>query len=101
MTNFAFHDVQGRLDLDVDPKGQVLGVQRFQEIPDSFVKDLRDLETTRSRFTRRPDSIKVASIPALFVAKWMNEGFNVYQEPLSEIRKKLVKEGLEAFLVKE
>ena len=45
--------------------------------------------------------MRVATIPAIFVEKWLREGFNVYREPLKEIVKKLHREGLTDFLATE
>jgi hypothetical protein len=97
MTSRNFHDVHGRVDFVEEGGDPQLGVMRAQEIPDTFLQNLRDIEETQ----RVPGSEMrlAASIPAIFVSKWMHEGFNVYQEPLKAIEAKCRKEGLEAFLV--
>lgn len=99
MTSRNFHDVHGRVDF-VEDQGRdpQLGVMRAQEIPDTFLQNLRDIEETQ----KAPGSEMrlAASIPAIFVSKWMNEGFNIYQESLKAIEAKCRKEGLDAFLVK-
>ena len=41
---------------------------------------------------------RVFSIPAVFVTKWLAQGFNVYREPLKEIVKKIHQEGVTDFL---
>jgi hypothetical protein len=94
-----FHDVTGRLTPLDDRPQPALGVQRFQEIPDSFKERMREVES-RSKHERSGDYKLAASIPAIFVAKWFNEGFNVYTEPMSAIVKKCKAEGLDDFLVK-
>ena len=70
---------------------------RSQDIDDSFLDNLRTkrIETANSRL---PDMTLVASIPAIFVVKWMDEGFNIYREPLKAILKKLADENLGDFL---
>jgi hypothetical protein len=97
MTSRNIIDVTGRIDAVEDQGTLYAGVQSQQEIPDSFTQRLRDIEDNRKRGA---EMSLAASIPVIFVEKWMRDGFNIYQEPLSAIEAKCHKEGLEAFLVK-
>lgn len=68
-----------------------------QEVSADFLdglKNHRDATATQ----RCGEYHRIASIPIVFVHKWLREGFNVYTEPLKEVVKKLHAEGLTAFL---
>lgn len=99
MQSRNFHDVHGRVDF-VEDRGSdpQLGVFRAQEIPDTFVQGLRHIEETQR--STGSEMRLAASVPAIFVSKWMSEGFNIYRESLKAIEAKCRQEGLEAFLVK-
>ncbi len=97
MSSRNFFDITGTVDA-VEAQGDLFaGITTHQEIPDQFLTRLRDIEDNK-----RPgaDYSLAASIPVIFVEKWMREGFNVFQAPLKDIEARLKKEGLEAFLVK-
>lgn len=68
-----------------------------QEISQEFIDALKDYRTETSG-RRSREFHRVASIPVVFVHKWLREGFNVYTAPMKEIVKKLHAEGLTAFL---
>jgi len=69
--------------------------KNFQEIPDSFIQNLRDQQANR-----RPgaEMRKVASIPTGVVDKWLREGFDVHKESAKAIVARLSKEDLGAFI---
>lgn len=68
-----------------------------QEFDASYLEGLkwaREQDAQR----RCPELWRVASIPAIFVHKWLKEGFNIYEAPLHEIVRKLHREELSEFL---
>lgn len=71
-------------------------IRRVQTIPDEFTRRLAD-----ERFESwRPagEMHRAASIPNAVVEKWLREGYDVFQEPISKSLKKLRDEGLDAFI---
>ena len=92
-----FIDLSGRVDA-VEHDGELYaGVTKQQDIPDEFLARLRHIEENREPGA---DMRLCASIPVIFVEKWMREGFNVFQESAEAIEAKLKAENLHAFLVK-
>lgn len=71
-----------------------------QEVSPEFLDGLKDYKAATANQKCR-EFHRVASIPVVFVHKWLREGFNVYTEPMKEIVKKLHAEGLTAFLTTE
>lgn len=96
-TSENFIDLTGTIDPIEDGDQLYAGVRSTQDIPDTFLTRLRDIEDNK-RFA--PEMSLAASIPVIFVEKWMREGFNIYQEPIEAIEAKCRRDGLEAFLVK-
>lgn len=92
-----FFDTTGRIDAVENGASLYAGITTHQEIPDSFLQRLRDTEDNR-----RPGAeySLAASIPVIFVEKWLREGFDIYREPLKAIEARCRREGLEKFLVK-
>lgn len=76
-------------------------VNHKQEITQEFIDECADWRKAHGRMTRSKEYHKVADIPVIFVHKWLQEGFNIYQEPLKEVVKKLKREGLDGFLTTE
>lgn len=72
-------------------------IQRVQEISDEFIQENRRIRDEQSRRPVR-DMHKVASIPVIFVYKWLKEGFNIQEESEAAIIKKCREEGLDDFL---
>lgn len=69
-----------------------------QEFDTSFWAGLqwaREQDATQ----RTKDLWHVADVPAVFVEKWLREGFNIYQAPTKEIIRRLHKEELTDFMV--
>lgn len=71
-----------------------------QDFPDSYWDGLKWAREQDSK-QRCGELWRVASIPAIFVTKWLDQGFNIYQAPLKDIIKKLHQEGLTDFLTTE
>lgn len=70
---------------------------RYQEVTDDFLANLAEKRVSTAN-SRLPDMTLVASIPAVFVVKWMDEGFNVYRESLDAIIRKIKENDLDGFL---
>ncbi len=68
-----------------------------QEIPDEFLKQLRD-EKYDSLHTPAGDFHRVASVPQIVADKWAAEGFDIFTATVPEILARLRKEELDAFI---
>ena len=79
-----------------------LVLKKTQEIPQSLLDSIKQ---QRDESTTRPEGefMKVASIPAVIVEKWMREGFNILDPNINgkEILKRLRAENLDAFIATE
>lgn len=97
MFSANFIDTTGRIDPVENGASLYAGITTHQDIPDSFLQRLRDIESNK-----RPGAeySLAASIPVIFVEKWLREGFDIYREPLKAIEARCRREGLEKFLVK-
>jgi hypothetical protein len=73
-----------------------------QDIPQHFLDDLKELRD-QSSSRREGEFMRVASIPAVVVEKWLREGFNVLDPNVNgkEIVRRLKAENLDAFLTTE
>lgn len=76
-------------------------IQHKQAIPQEFLDECADWRKAHTRVSKTKEYLKVAEIPVIFVHKWLQEGFNIYQEPLKKIITKLKSEGLDGFLTTE
>lgn len=83
--------------IEGDSESRKLIVKRSQEIPDSFLNDLKDRKHEASG---RPTGNwhRVASIPTVVVEKWRREGFDIHNASAREIVRKLSAEDLGAFI---
>lgn len=72
-------------------------IERVQHIPEGFLKRLK-AERDESTSVRETEHMRVASIPACVVEKWLSEGYDFWNEPATKIVAKLKREGLEYFL---
>lgn len=75
-------------------------IQATQEIPDDFLTECHE-NRVASTEGRMGEYHQFASIPTAVVDMWMRQGFNIYQEPMSAIVKRLRSEDLTAFLTTE
>ena len=78
-------------------EGDNFVIQRCQDITDEFLAENRRMREEQSR-TRCREYHKVASIPVIFVHKWLKEGFNIYEETEAALVRKLKADGLDDFL---
>lgn len=89
-------DTTPSLGNDVDG----LFLQHYQDIPTTFVDFLADKRKALAK-ERAGEYLHVASVPTIFVTKWLKEGLNVYTAPVKDVIKRIREEDLEAFLVTE
>ncbi len=80
-----------------DSEHRKLVIQRTQEIPSSFLDELRD-ERLHSDAAPIGNFMRVASIPTVVVEKWLREGFDIHKESAKAIVARLRAEDLSAFL---
>lgn len=85
-------------DYTIDENTDGLVIQRFQEIPQSFLDNLKN-KREESKNVREQNYMHVASIPVEIVEKWQREGFDFHNESARKIVAKLKHENLDAFLV--
>lgn len=91
-----FHDTQMRFHDGGHAEGVV--IEHAQEIPDSFVSMLRQMKAD-SGSVREKEFMLVGCIPTVFVERYLRQGFNVFQEPVRETVKRLIRDGLDSFVV--
>lgn len=68
-----------------------------QEFPSHYWEGLQWARAEDAR-SKTGDLWRVGSIPAVFVEKWLRQGFNIWQEPAKAIVKKCREENLQDFL---
>lgn len=86
--------------VDFDETAEGLVIQTSQEIPESFLRDLKE-ERFESKHRRAGEYMRVASIPVVIVDQWKREGFDFDNAPIKEIINKLRMENLDAFITTE
>jgi len=85
-------------DYTIDENTDGLVIQRYQEIPQDFLDNLKR-KRDESMNVREQNYMHVASIPVEIVEKWQREGFDFQNESVRKIVAKLKSENLDAFLV--
>ena len=80
-----------------DENSEGLVIERYQEIPQSFIDNLR-AEKAASTSVREGETMRVASIPVVVVEKWMREGFDFTNATAKQIVAKLRQENLDYFI---
>lgn len=80
-----------------DENSEGLVIERFQEIPQSFIDGLK-AQKAASTAVREGETMRVASIPVVVVEKWMREGFDFNNATAKQIVAKLKQENLDYFL---
>ena len=88
------HDTSDRIHEDVSG----LSIVTAQEIPSSFVSMLRQMKAD-SGSVKEKEFMHVGCIPAVFVHEYMKKGFNILEEPVRETCKRLIRDGLDSFVV--
>lgn len=82
---------------DIQEEQDAINIIRAQEIPEDFMGWLR-AEREASKHEKMGEIATLASIPAVLVVQWLNEGFDVFREPAREIIKRLKAQGFDGFL---
>lgn len=85
----SFHD-------GMDTSSQ-LTIERAQEIPTSFLDALAEKRKASSG-APAGDFHQVASIPTIIYEKWLREGYDAGQEPISKTLARLRAESLDYFI---
>lgn len=94
-TNF----IDSGFSLDEHSDGFV--VQTYQSIPNEYIDGLKQERFENSQ-QRTPDGMyRAASIPVSVIDKWMNEGFNFYEESGPAIIARLKLENLDSFITSD
>lgn len=87
-------------EFDYNADGFVL--KKSQHIPQALLDSLKE-QRNHSTDHKEGEFMRVASIPAVVVEKWMREGFDIFDPNVNgkEIIKRLKAENLDAFLTTE
>lgn len=83
-----------------DENSEGLVIERYQEIPQSFLDRLKT-ERANSSSVREGENMRVASIPVAVVEQWMRQGFDFYNATAAQIVAKLKNENLDYFITTE
>lgn len=86
--------------VDFHENSEGLVIEKFQEIPQSFIDGLR-AEKANSKSVREGEMMRVASIPVVVVDKWLAEGFDFQNATAKQILAKLRLENLDYFITTE
>ncbi len=86
--------------VDFHENSEGLVIEKYQEIPQSFIDDLR-AEKANSKSVREGEMMRVASIPVVVVDKWIAEGFDFQNATAKQILAKLHMENLDYFITTE
>lgn len=98
MSQIEFLDTKITFDEDHSGgKQNTLIIGHHQEIPDSFVADLKR-DKIDTLHTPEGEFMRVATIPVVIVEKWQREGFDIHKAPIKEILQRLQKEEFDAFI---
>ena len=86
-------------DVAHDFKDNVDGllIKKHQELPDAYLKNLRD-EKIASSGVREKEYMKVASIPVAVVETWLAHGYDIHKMTAKQILNKLRSEDLDVFI---
>ena len=91
----------GLAGIHVGHSDDQLVLQHAQEIPEDWRTMLARMKREAWENRRNSEHIRVASVPVIFIHKWLQEGFNAYQEPVQEVVKRLQRDDLTEFLATE
>lgn len=88
-------------DIAFDENTDGLVIQRYQEIPHSFIDKLKEERFQNTQGRVKGEMHRAASIPTAVVDKWMREGYDVFKEPIKKTLAKLHAEHLDAFITSD
>lgn len=72
-----------------------------QDIPEGWSDWLAQKRRDAWELRNSTEHVHVASVPTIFIHKWLKEGFNAYLAPVKDVVKRLREESLEGFLATE
>lgn len=78
-----------------------LVIERYQEIPHSFIDKLKDERFQNSQGRVKGEMHRAASIPVAVVEKWQREGYDVFKEPIKKTLARLKAENLDSFITSD
>ena len=82
---------------DITQDGEGLGVYRAQDIPKDHMAWLQACRDESSN-NLMGEVATVASIPAILVVQWLNEGFDMFKASHKEIIARLKRQGFGGFM---
>ena len=88
------------VDFKIDENTDGLLIEKYQEIPREYVDSLKSYKQD-TKHTVAGEYHRAASIPQVIVEKWMQEGYNIFEEPVSKSLARLRAEGLDYFITTE
>ena len=88
-------------DVAFDENTDGLVIQRYQEIPHSFIDKLKEERFQNTQGRVKNEMHRAASIPVAVVEKWQREGYDVFKEPIKKTLAKLKNENLDAFITSD
>lgn len=100
-TRHTVHSDVGLAGIQVGHSDDQLVIQHAQDIPTDWRTMLADMKKEAWDRRRNTEHIRVASVPVIFIHKWLSEGFNAYVEPVEEVVKRIHRDSLTEFLATE
>lgn len=88
------------VDFNIGENEQGLLIEKVQAIPQEYIDSLKEARHD-TKHAKTGEYHRAASIPVIVVEKWMKEGYDVFNEPVSKTLAKLRLEGLDYFITTE
>lgn len=95
--SFTIMNKLHEIDFNITENDDGLLIQKQQAITPEFIQSLKDARDG-SKNRRAGEYHRAASIPTIIVEKWMSEGYNVFEEPVSKTLARLKTENLDYFI---
>jgi hypothetical protein len=81
----------------IQENAEGLIIEKAQYIDPVYLDSLKQ-QRSESKHRKEGEYMRVASIPVAVIDKWLNEGFDFWNEPAKKILAKLKEEGLDYFI---
>lgn len=91
--------IDSNVSFDENTDGLV--IQRYQEIPQKFIDDLKEERFQNSQSRVKTEMHRAASIPTAVIDTWIRQGFDFYNASAKEIIAKLKTDGLDYFITSD
>lgn len=85
------------VDFEEDHGENRLLIKHSQDIPDEWIADLKRAKIDADH-APIGEFLHVATIPTIWIERWMKEGFDINRASAREIVKKLKQDQLDAFI---